>query len=44
MHWELIFFLLNTSKCYLGDVETAKFQGLPCLFEIIFGLKTIPKC
>jgi len=43
MHWELIFFLLNTQKCYLSDVETAVFQGLQCLFEIIFGLNTIPK-
>jgi len=44
MHWELISFLLNTPKFYLGDVETAMSQGLPCLFEIIFGLNTIPKC
>ena len=43
-HRELIFFLLTSPKCDLGEVEKAMFQGLACQFELIFGLFTVPKC
>jgi len=43
-HRELIFFLLTSPKCYLGEVEKAMFQGLACHFELIFGLFIIPIC
>ena len=33
-HWELIFFLLTSPKCDLGDFEKALFQGLPCHIEL----------
>jgi len=38
IHWELIFFPLNTPKCDLGKVETAIFQFVACHFQLIFGL------
>jgi len=42
-HWELIFFLLTSPKCDLGEIDKATFQGFACHFELIFGLLTIPK-
>jgi len=41
---ELIFFLLTSLKCDLGEVEKAMFQELACHFVLIFCLLTIPKC
>ena len=43
-HWELIFILLTSPKCDLGEVEKATFQVLACHFELYIGLLTIPKC
>ena len=41
-HCDLIFFLLTSLKCDLGEVEKAMFHVFACNFEIIFGLLTIP--
>jgi len=43
-HWELIFFLLTSSKSDFGEVEKAMVQVLACHSELIFGLLSIPKC
>ena len=43
-HWELIFFILTNSKCDMGEVEKAMFQGVVCHSVLIFGLLTNPKC
>jgi len=32
------------SKCDLGEIAIAMFQGLAFHFELIFGLLTIQKC
>ena len=41
---EVVFFLLTSPKCDLGEVEKATLQEVACHFELIFGLLTILKC
>jgi len=43
-HWELIFFLLTSSKCDLCEFQEAIFQKFPLHFELIYVLLTITKC
>ena len=43
-HCKLIFFLLTSPKCDLGEIEKAMSQDFTCHFELIFGLFTIAKC
>jgi len=38
---KLIFFLLNSLKCDLGEGEKAMFQEYLCHIELIYGLLTI---
>jgi len=43
-HSEVIFYLLNSPKCDLGEFEKAMFQELACNIELIFGLLIITIC
>ena len=40
---ELIFILLTSPKCDLGETEKAMNQGQECHFELIFGILSISK-
>jgi len=43
LHFGIIFCLLNSPKCDLGEVERAMFQVVAKHFELIFYLLISPK-